>query len=113
MPLEQEVTVMIQVGFYVMMLTTVASIFYLQKRYKVKLTSFLVFAGLFTFAGFHLLRAINVGRKDVPDFMQSEDASLSIGVAGVFWAMSMIVLINGIYRLIETRAKNIDNNHKS
>ena len=102
MPLEQEVPVMLQVGFYGIMLISFVTILFLQKRYKnIKLTSFLVFLGLFTFAGYNLLRAINVGRRGVPDVMQSEEASMSIGVAGVFWAISMLVLINGIYKLLK------------
>lgn len=102
MPLEQEVPALLQVGFYGIMLISFLSILILQRRYNtVKLTSFFVFLGLFTFAGFNLLRAINVGRRGVPDVMQSEEASMSIGVGGVFWAISMLVLINGIYQLIK------------
>jgi len=107
MPLEQEVPVMLQVGFYGIVFIFFLSILILQRRYKdVKLTSFLVFIGLFTFAGFNLLRAINIGRRDVPDVMQSEEASMSIGVAGVFWAISMFFLINGIYQFIKRSTEN-------
>lgn len=107
MPLEEEVHSLLQVGFYGIMFISLVGVMFLIMKYKnYKLIVFLVFLILFTCAGYNLLSAINVGRSGVPVVMQSEEASMSIGIAGILWAISMFFFIFGLFSLVNERNGN-------
>ncbi|RDU38866.1 hypothetical protein DRW41_04730 [Neobacillus piezotolerans] len=106
MHLEQEVPGMLAIGFYGVMATAIGLLILLMFLYKsVNLLPFILFLIFFLPAGYYLLEAINVVRSDVPPAMQSEEASLNIGLAGVFWAIAMSVFLFGAYRSVKPAGK--------
>lgn len=106
MHLEQEVPGMLAMGFYGIMAVAIGLLVLFMLRYKsVKVLPFILFLILFLPAGYYLLEAINVVRTDVPPAMQSEEASLNIGLAGAFWAFAMAVFLFGAYRSVRPAGK--------
>lgn len=106
MHLEEEVPGMLTFGFYGVTAAAIGLLILFMVRYKsVKVLPFILFLILFLPAGYYLLEAINVVRSGVPPAMQSEEASLNIGLAGVFWAIAMAVFLFGAYRSVRTAGK--------
>ncbi|WP_053366449.1 hypothetical protein [Bacillus sp. FJAT-27245] len=106
MPLEQEVPGMLTIGFYGVMAVTLFLLVFFMIRYKsAKMIPFIVFLIFFLSAGYFLLEAINVVRSGVPETMQSEEASLNIGLAGVFWAFAMAVFLFGVFKAVRPAGK--------
>ncbi|WP_316568771.1 hypothetical protein [Neobacillus sp. YIM B06451] len=101
MPLEQEVPGMLAIGFYGVMAISILLLVFIMIRYKsAKIIPFIVFLILLLPVGYYLLEAINVVRSGVPEMMQSEEASLNIGLAGFFWAIAMAVFLFGVYKAV-------------
>ncbi|WP_059170395.1 hypothetical protein [Bacillus sp. FJAT-27445] len=99
MHLEEGVPAMLATGFYGIMAIAICLLAFLMIRYKAaKMVPFFIFLILFLSAGHYLLKAINVVRSDVPLAMQSEEASLNMGLAGVFWAFAMAAFLFGAGR---------------
>jgi hypothetical protein len=65
---------------------------------KVSFVYILVHIILFSFAGYNLLRAINTFEYNTG--MGSEEASLSIAIAGLCWAISVLFLLISLSRLV-------------
>ncbi|WP_409276079.1 hypothetical protein V1499_10800 [Neobacillus sp. SCS-31] len=103
MPLEQEVPGILAISFYGVMAISILLLVLVMIRYKsAEMIPFIIFLILLLPAGYYLLEAINVVRSDVPEAMQSEEASLNIGLAGVFWAIAMVVFLFGVYRAVRS-----------
>lgn len=102
--LEEEVYGMLSWGFGIVMLIQLLFIIHLWMTHKFDTSSFvyiLVHITLFSFAGYHLLVAINTFEYETG--MGSEEASLSIAIAGILWAASSIFLLKGVSRLVKVK----------
>ncbi|WP_163152612.1 hypothetical protein [Anoxybacillus sp. MB8] len=104
MYLEAEVYGMVNWGFAIVMGIELISFIVLWLKHKFSKEAFCWFIGhiiFFSFAGYKLLEAINTFEHN--DFMGSEKASLSIGISGILWAISVVCLLIGIARLISSK----------
>jgi hypothetical protein len=104
MYLEAEVYGMLNWGFAIVMGIELISFIVLWHKHKFSKEAFCWFIGhiaFFSFAGYKLLEAINTFEHN--DSMGSEKASLSIGISGVLWAISVACLLIGIARLISSK----------
>lgn len=107
MYLEAEVYGLLNWGFLIVMLLELISIiglWLIHKFSKEAFGWFVVHIIFFAFAGYKLLEAINF--TEHKNSMGSENASLSIGVAGVLWAISTVCLIIGLSRLLAFKTSN-------
>lgn len=107
MYLEAEVYGMLNWGFAIVMMVEVIAIVSLWFEHKFDKEAFgwfiahIIFIGL---AGYKLLEAINTFEHKNP--MGSEDASLSIGISGVLWAISVACFLIGLSRLLSNKHAN-------
>ncbi|WP_338452490.1 hypothetical protein R4Z09_11760 [Niallia oryzisoli] len=102
--LEEEVYGMLNWGFGSVMLVQLLFVIRLWMRQKFDTGSFiyvLIHIILFSFAGYNLLIAINT--FDYETGMDSEEASVSIAIAGILWALSVFFLLKGGSRLVKTK----------
>lgn len=63
--------------------------------------NFIIYIILFSVAGYKLLLSINTIEAQIG--FGSEEASFNIGVAGVFWILSVLFLLMGVYRLVKSK----------
>ena len=105
-PMEAEVIPMLIGGFSLITGLITICIFVLWKRNRD--LSYLWFIGqvLFLSIGFHYVLEV-LGQTAITDSMASEDVSLSIGLAAVFWALSMVCMIIGIWQISNNKRKLI------
>jgi RsiW-degrading membrane proteinase PrsW (M82 family) len=107
MYLEAEVYEMLNWGFAIVMGIELVVLIVLWFHYKFSRKAFSWFIGhmvFFAFAGYKLLEAINTFEHQHP--MGSENASLSIGISGVLWAISVACLLIGLSRLLSHQVTN-------
>lgn len=100
MPLEREMPNLFTIGFIAIILIFTISIFVLWIRNKEKSTAYilvLLHLLLLCIAFYFLMNAITLA-LDYNHPMASEENSLQIGVAGVFWALSMLSLLVSIFK---------------
>ncbi|MCC3356025.1 hypothetical protein [Bacillus sp. REN16] len=98
--LEAEVYPMLYWGFWSVMATQFIFLLgvWISKRFDFRsFTYLLIYIVLFGLAGENLLTSINTYGHETS--MASEEASFHMGVAGVTWAVSVLFLLLGIYRL--------------
>lgn len=104
MYLEAEVYGLLNWGFATVMGLELISLIVLWLYHRFNKEAFGWFIGhivFFTFAGYKLIEAINTFEHNNP--MGSENASLSIGTAGVLWTINVACLLIGINRLVSSK----------
>ena len=100
MPLEQEVSNLLIVGFIFIVLVigiSTITLWIKNKRNSAAYLFILVHLGLLSTAFIFFMNAITL-ELDFNHPMASEERSLQIGVAGLFWALSMISLLVSIFK---------------
>jgi hypothetical protein len=109
MPMEQETMGMLNGGFSVIMgiaFIVVLVLMLSKKRQPLSVANAFVigFLVFFTCAISHALKAISF---DINHPMASEEISLSLGFAGVLWAISMLFLLVGIIKFSSTQKSTV------
>ncbi|MEH7383584.1 hypothetical protein V7138_24205 [Bacillus sp. JJ1533] len=102
--LEAEVYTMLFWGFWSVTFTQFIFLlgFWISRKFDVRSFIYLlIYQVLFCLAGYNLLKAINTNSPETS--MASEEASFYIGFAGIAWAISILFLLLGIYRLVRKR----------
>ena len=114
MPMEAETMGILVGGFSIVMiiaLTIVITLWFKNKQYKKVYSWIVAHFVLFTFGIVYLLKAINydiaiqttTGITIHP--MASEEISLRLGIAGVWWALSMSCLLVSIIKFTTLKKK--------
>jgi hypothetical protein len=98
-PMEAETIPMLISGFGAVIVVTVICILLLRRRNKD--FSYVWFMGqvLFLVLGFNSALKI-FDLKSVPGPMLSEEVSLVIGLSALFWALSMVCMVIGIWKIV-------------
>lgn len=107
MYLESEVYGMLNWGFAIVVSIELVCVVYLWLKHKYDKEAFKLFIAhivFFSFAGYKLLEAINTFERG--NAMGSESASMSIGLSGVFWTISVSCLLIGLARLLAVLKPN-------
>lgn len=102
--LEQEVYELLSWGFSSVMVTQFIFVVGLWMSRKFDIRSFVYLISyliLFSFGGYNLLVSINTMEHHTS--MDSENASINVGLAGLFWAFSILFLLLAIYRLVKAK----------
>ena len=100
MPLEQEVPNILTIGFITIILILTISTIALWIRNKENSTAYsvvLLHLLLLSIAFYFFMNAITLD-LDYNQPMASEENSLQIGIAGVFWVLSMLSLLIAIFK---------------
>jgi amino acid transporter len=105
MVLEQEIKVLVILGFSVVLAIVAAAIFMLWRKTRNRgLLWFLPQLALLALCLVFFLRLID-NANSVPDVMLSEENSLMVGLMGSAWCLSMIVMVIGIIRSLKNGRK--------
>ncbi len=99
MPLEAETIITLRIGFCIVLL--VSATFFILLWIRTKKVSFiwLLFQLIFLGISYYFVEDFLIGNLDIHPVMQSQENSLSIGLAGVFWGVSMVCTAVGVYML--------------
>lgn len=100
MPLEQDVPNLLIIGFISIILIMTISTITLWIRNKEKSAAYIMVSlhiMLLSIAFYFFMNAITL-ELDYNHPMASEENSLQIGIAGVFWALSMLSLLVAIFK---------------
>lgn len=111
MQTEAETTTLLTWGFFIVIGLGVLLLIGLWFKKKRKVSPFFVFACahlLFTTLGFFQFLRLMEPKPDVLSVMLSETNSLMIGMAGVWWGLSMLCLYFGIYHLVKSKKPDSD-----
>lgn len=105
MPLEQEIKVLVMLGFIITVVIVAASIFFLWN--KTKNNGLLWFFPQLVMLSLCLHFFLNLANNQVtaPPVMLSEENSLMVGIIGVCWALSMIFMMIGVTVSIKNKSK--------
>ncbi len=99
MIMEAETIITLRNGICIVLF--VSAIFFILLWSRTKNISFvwlllqLIFLGI----SYYFVEDVLIGNLDISPVMQSEENSLSIGLAGVFWGVSMVCTAVGVYLL--------------
>lgn len=99
--LEAEVPMFLLVGFSIVALSALLVLIVLFARSRNRNILFFVGHLAFVSLTFWNLYQTLFLHKTVNPVMLSEECSLLMGLAGVYWAVSMVFLLIGIYRLLK------------
>ena len=110
MPMEQETMGMLIGGFSIIMgiaFIVVLILMFSKKRqsFRVAYAYVIGYFSLFTWATSHILNAISFVLNHP---MASEEISLSLGITGVLWAISMLFLLVGIIKFSSVNKTTIE-----
>ncbi|MDW7652306.1 MAG: hypothetical protein SCK29_03990 [Bacillota bacterium] len=99
MPLESEVTMLLYGGFFAVIALNFVVILVLWLRNKDKTLIWFVVQFVLLIVTFRFFELAVLLKPDVPRSMLSEENSLILGLTGVFWALSMLSMLIGIWQL--------------
>lgn len=100
MPLEQEVPNLLISGFILIILIITISTIVLWTRNKVNRVAYIMVSlhlVLLSIAFYFFMNAVTL-ELDYNHPMASEENSLQLGIAGVFWTLSMLSLLMAIFK---------------
>jgi uncharacterized membrane protein YczE len=110
MPMEQETMGMLIGGFSIIMgiafIVVLVLMFSKQRQHFRMAYGFVI--GYFIFFTWAISHGFNAINFDVNHLMASEEISLSLGIAGVLWAISMLFLVMGIIKLSSVNKTTIE-----
>lgn len=106
MQMEAEVLAMMTLGFVGVVLVSIGVIISLWVKTKNKAYSWFLVQVAFLIIAFINFTGLLIGSSSTPETMLSEENSLLLGIVGVFWALSMLFMLIGIYRLGRTKTKD-------
>lgn len=98
-PMEAETLSMLKSGFIIVIVIVAICIITMLIKYRNKSLLWFAFQLIFISFGFKFVLDVlnnNVTAND----MLSEETSLSIGLSALFWAISMVFMVIGIWRLV-------------
>ncbi|RWZ55201.1 hypothetical protein EQV77_11165 [Halobacillus fulvus] len=101
MPMEEGVYTLLIAGFSFFMAMALILTLFLRIRKKRNQSAYNLFIAhfiMFSLAGITLLRTMNI-TPVTHQSMASEEASLGLAWAGIFWAISIICLLGGIVKI--------------
>lgn len=104
MQMEAEVLAIMILGFAGVVLISIGVIIGLWIKTKNKAYSWFLVQVVFLIIAFINFTGLLIRGSGIPKAMLSEENSLSLGIAGVLWALSMLFMLIGIYRLGRTKA---------
>ena len=99
MPMEAETLSILSWGFYIVVASSLVVIIKLLISQKDKSFAWFIAQLVFLYFGFlKFLYSIKM-KPEVPQTMLSEENSLTLGISGSLWAISMLCMLTGIWNL--------------
>ena len=105
MQMEAETLSMLTWGFFIVIAISLGVVIKLWLESKNNAFIWFIIQLVFlVFAFFRVSYLIQI-KPEIPEVMMSEENSLSIGIIGVFWAISMLSMLIGIWQVIKKNKK--------